>query len=377
MRHLLFLLVPVLLMVLAVSTDAETIYLKSGSKLVGKVLDEKDGKVRIEVKTETGKAVITIKRSRIERIETGDSFDNQLKNAQGFLATERWRDAEAGFRALARIEPTDALVRKGLAAALWGRYKSAEAIKTLENYLLLVRTNRDASLMLQLAEYHMYAKEYRDARKIAREAAALYPENSALQAEVKTFTKRIDRVKSGAEALKKRKTEAEAARDEAVKQRSEYDRKRANCWDIQQNVDKLKAWTSQSDPTLILEDYAELGVQDNYLRAYLNGGSEADFRKLVSRCEVKLTVDTVAWNELWDHEKSIILYGWFYQLDQIYPRCNPVITIQGEVEDSRKKKMKKLARGSWDGRRDRVNVDRWTKERRDPRRGIPRRINNR
>ncbi|MHC4839351.1 MAG: hypothetical protein ACYTDT_00105 [Planctomycetota bacterium] len=375
MHRLLFLLVPALLAGFAVPTNAETIYLKSGSKLVGKVLDEKDGKVRVEVKTDSGKAVITLKRSRIERIEKGDSFDNSLKKANGLLAAEQWRDAETEFRAMIRLEPTNAAVRKGLAAALWGRYKSAEAVKTLENYLVLVKVNRDTTLMMQLADYYMHTKEYRESRKIAREAAALYPQNSALGAEVKAFLKRLDRVKSGAEELSKRKTEAEAARDERIKERAEYDHKRANCFDAQKNMDELLAWTKESDPKLVLKDYAELGVQDNYLRTYLNGGSEAEFRKLVTRCEVTLTVDADIWRELWDHEKSILLYGWYYQMDELYPRCTPVITVQGEVKEGQRKKLKKLARGSWDGRRERVNIDRWTKERRDPRRNIPRKIN--
>lgn len=36
------------------------------------------------------------------------------------------------------------------------------------------------------------------------------------------------------------------------------------------------------------------------------------------------------------------------------------------VQERGKDKEKKLARGSWDGRREQVIVDRWTKENREP-----------
>ncbi|MCA8911623.1 MAG: hypothetical protein KDB82_07950, partial [Planctomycetes bacterium] len=78
---------------------AETVYLKSGSKIVGKILEDTDEKVRIEVQVEGGgKAVMSIEKSRIDRIEDADTFAERIKAADDLLSLENFRQAEAAFR---------------------------------------------------------------------------------------------------------------------------------------------------------------------------------------------------------------------------------------------------------------------------------------
>ena len=73
---------------------AETVFLKSGSKITGKILEQNEQKIRIQVDVEGGgKAVMTIDRSRIDRIETETTRAESIAAAEGLLAAEEFRRA--------------------------------------------------------------------------------------------------------------------------------------------------------------------------------------------------------------------------------------------------------------------------------------------
>lgn len=347
--------------------QAETIYLKSGSKITGKVLEDSGEKVRIEVEVEGGgKAVMSIERSRIDRIEDATTFAERIKAANDLLALENYRQAEADFRELVHDEPKDEQSRLGLAKALVGLYKYEEAVKTLEHYLLLVDRDRSADLMLYLADQYLQARNFRDAKKTAREASDLYPTDKGLQATVDAFLKRCDRVKSGAEQLKERETAMGAERKRRVEDRKEWDKEKGNSADSVEFGQELVNWTAESNPKLMISRYVELGAERNAWSDYMAGGEASVLQADVTRSEVKLIVDEVRWLEMYDHQKRILIYGWYYQTKARYPKSNPSISVVSIEKENGKEKEKKLARGSWDGRNEEVVVDRWTKENRDP-----------
>lgn len=347
--------------------QAETIYLKSGSKITGKVLEDSGEKVRIEVEVEGGgKAVMSIERSRIDRIEDATTFAERIKAANDLLALENYRQAEADFRELVHDEPKDEQSRLGLAKALVGLYKYEEAVKTLEHYLLLVDRDRSADLMLYLADQYLQTRNFRDAKKTAREAGDLYPTDKGLQATVDAFLKRCDRVKSGAEQLKERETAMSAERKRRVEERKEWDQEKGNSADAVEFGQELVNWTAESNPKLMISRYVELGAERNAWSDYMAGGEASVLQADVTRSEVKLVVDEVRWLEMYDHQKRILIYGWYYQAKARYPKSNPSISVVSIEKENGKEKEKKLARGSWDGRNEEVVVDRWTKENRDP-----------
>lgn len=350
----------------AVST-AETIYMKSGSKLTGKVIEETDDKVKLEVDVEGGgKAVITIEKSRIDRIETADSYEGRVEAAELHLKNEDYRRAEDAFRELVRNEPRDARVRQGLAKALVGLFRYEEAVKTLEHYLVLVDQNRDSDLMLYLADQYLYARNYRDAKKTAREAGDLYPDNKSLQVAVDEFLKRCDRVRSGAEQLKERDTAESAERANRAEARKEWDKERGNSLESVEFGQSLANWTGESRPKLVLGQFLNIEAARDDWNRYMLGGDEKLLQEAVTRADLKFTVDESRWLELYDHQKAVIIYGLYYQMKERYPKTYPVVEVVCTVNERGKDKDKKLARGSWDGRREKVVVDRWTNENREP-----------
>ena len=348
-------------------TTAETIYMKSGSKLKGKILEQTEEKVKLEVEVEGGgKAVITIDKSRIDRIETADTFIERVQAAEALLATEDYRRAEDSFRELVRNEPKHARVRTGLAKALVGLFRYEEAVKTLEHYLVLVDRDRDTDLMLYLADQYLHARNYRDAKKTAREAADLYPQNKELQVAVDEFLKKCDRVRSGAEQLKERETAESAERKQRVERRKEWDEEKGNSRESVEFGQTLADWTSESRPKLLLGRYLKLDAPKDSWSRYMYGGDEENLHASVTRADMKFVVDEVRWLELYDHQKAVLVYGWYYQMKDRYPKTYPVVEVVSMVTERGKEKEKKLARGSWDGRRDQVIVDRWTQENREP-----------
>ncbi|MCB9896020.1 MAG: hypothetical protein H6839_16420 [Planctomycetes bacterium] len=350
---------------------AETVYLKSGNKITGKILENNDEKVRIEIQVEGGgKAVMKIDKSRIDRIETETTRAEKLTAAEALLTAEEFRRAETEFRELVRQEPKDHRARLGLAKALVGIYKYEEAVKTLEHYLLLVDRDRNTDLMLYLADQYLQARNYRDAKKTAREAADLYPQDKGLQATVDDFLKRCDRVKSGSEQLKERETAESAERKRRIEERKSWDKDKGNSFESVAFGMKLEDWTAESNEKLILGRYMEIDADKDAWNSYLSGGDEISLHENVTRCEMKFVVDETRWLEMYDHVKAVLIYGWYYQMKARYPKSFPSVTVVSISKDGGKEKEKKLARGSWDGRKDQVVVDRWTKENRDPGRPI-------
>lgn len=352
---------------------AETVFLKSGNKITGKVLEETADKVRIEVAVEGGgRAVLTIDRERIDRIETETTRADKLAAAQALLTAAEFRKAEAEFRELVRQEPKDPIARLGLAKSLVGLFKYEEAVKTLEHYLLLVDRDRSTDLMLYLADQYLHARNYRDAKSVAREAGDLYPQDKGLQATVDDFIKRCDRVKSGAEQLAERETAESAERKRRVDERREWDKDKGNSFEACEMGKLIEDWTAESNSTLILGRYLDVDTDKTFWAAYMAGGEAKTLQESVTRCELKLVVDETRWTEMYDHVKSVLLNGWYFQLKQRYPKTYPAVTVVCNVKEGGKDKEKKLARGSWDGRKEKVVVDRWTKENRDPGRPVKR-----
>ena len=271
---------------------AETVFLKSGNKITGKILENNDEKVRIEIEVEGGgKAVMTIDKSRIDRIETETTRDDKLKAADALLTAEEYRRAETEFRELVRQEPKDYRGRLGLAKALVGLYRYEEAIKTLEHYLLLVDRDRNSDLMLYLADQYLQARNYRDAKKTAREAGDLYPQDKGLQATVDDFLKRCDRVKSGSEQLKERETAESAERKRRIEERKTWDKAKGNSFESVESGKKLEDWTAESNEKLILDRYMEIDADKDAWGNYMAGGDEKSLQEKVTRCEMKFVVD--------------------------------------------------------------------------------------
>jgi hypothetical protein len=350
---------------------AETVFLKSGSKITGKILEETDLKVRIEIEVEGGgKAVMTIDRSRIDRIETETTRADKLAAAKALLDSGDVRAAEEAYRELVRQEPKDAKARLGLAKALVGLFKYEEAIKTLEHYLLLVDRDRDTDLMLYLADQYLQNKQYKEAKDVAREAAALYPADKGLQAAADEFTKRVERVKAGIEQIKERQTAEGAERDRRVKERAEWDKEKGNNFEACAMGKAIEEWTAESNSSLVLSRFMEIDADKPDWAAYMAGGEASTLQEAVTRAELKLVVDDARWSEMYDHQKAVLIYGWYYQMKARYPKAFPSVTVFSKVKENGKEKEKKLARGSWDGRKEKVVVDRWTKENRDPGRPI-------
>lgn len=351
---------------------AETIHLKGGSKVSGRIVEKTDDAVKIEVDVEGGKAVLSIKRERIDRIEEATTFAERLKVASDQVAALEFKKAEEELRDLLRMDPRHAGTRRALAGALYGQYRYEEAAKTLEHYLLLVQTNRDPELMLQLATYYLEAENYRDARKTAREAADLYPENRDIGARVDDFLKRIERVKSGAEQLKERETAERAEIRRRREERATFDKTRGSNFNAQKAANELLAWSNDGTAKLVVGVFVDIGAPDDAVAAYMAGGEEKDFQDKVTRVQATVRIDPVRWAALWDHEKAANVYGWYYQLRARYPRANPVVTVVSTAKEGAQEKDKLLARGSWDGRKEQVVMDRWTKENRQPGRPIRR-----
>lgn len=370
MRMMHMLLAGVAVLALHGSVLAETIHLKGGSKVTGRIIEKTDDAVKVEVKTDSGTAVMSIKRSRIDRIEEATTLAERLQAARAKITAGEFRVAEAELRELLKMDPKHAGARMALAEALCGSFRYEEAIKTLENYLILVPVNRDPELMLQLAQYYLESQNFRDARKVAREAADLYPENKDLSLRVEEFLKRIERVRNGTEQLKERDTAEKAELRKRKEERAQFDKQRGNNFDAQETADDLTAWTAETAPKLLSGLQVDLGAPDDAIAAYLNGGETQAYRDRVTRAQATVRVDQARWLEMYDHEKAVLLYGWYYQLRQRYNKTFPTVLVVCTVKEGGADKDKNLARASWDGRKEQVVVDRWTKENRQPNRPI-------
>lgn len=358
------------LLALQCTALAETIHLKGGSKVSGRILEKTDDAVKVEVKVDGGTAVMSIKRSRIERIEEATTFAERLAAARSLVDAGEFKQAESELRDLLRMDPRHAGARRTLADALCGAYRYEEAVKTLEHYLILVPQSRDPELMLQLAQYYLEAQNFRDARKTAREAADLYPENKELSGRVEEFLKRIERVRNGTEQLRERETAEKAELRKRREERAAFDKQRGNNLDAQRAADDLLSWSAETAPKLIFGVQVDLGAPDDAIANYLAGGEEKEYRARVTRAQAVVRVDQERWLEMYDHQKALHLYGWYYQLRNRYGKTFPTVTVVSIVKEGNQDKEKNLARASWDGRKDSVVIDRWTKENRQPGRPV-------
>ena len=198
----------------------------------------------------------------------------------------------------------------------------------------------------------------------------MYPQDKGLQATVDDFLKRCDRVKSGSEQLKERETAESAERKRRIEERKTWDKAKGNSFESVESGKKLEDWTAESNEKLILDRYMEIDADKDAWGNYMAGGDEKSLQEKVTRCEMKFVVDETRWAEMYDHVKAVLIYGWYYQMKARYPKCFPSVTVVSVSKDGGKEKEKKLARGSWDGRKEQVIVDRWTKEHRDPGRPV-------
>lgn len=370
MRKLSLLIACLGLLALHASVQAETIHLKGGSKISGKILEQNDDAIKVEVQVDGGVAVMSIKRSRIERIEEATTFAERLNSAKGLVAAREFKQAEVELRDLLKMNPRSAPARMALADALCGMFRYEEATKTLEHYLILVPNNRDPELALQLATYYLEAGNLRDARKVARETGDLYPENKELGARVDEFLKRIERVRSGSEQMRERDTAEKAELRKRREERAAFDKQRGNNLDAQKAADDLLGWAAEGHPKLVLSASVDLGAPDDAIAAYLNGGEEKAYRDRVTRAQATIKVDIDRWLELYDHQKAVVIYGWYYQMFERYPKSNPQVMVVAAVKEGNVTKDKNLARGSFDGRKDQVIIDRWTKDNAQPGRPV-------
>ena len=127
-----------------------------------------------------------------------------------------------------------------------------------------------------------------------------------------------------------------------------------------------------SNPKLLLGRYLELGAERSVWNTYLAGGEPDQLQRSITRVELKMVVDETRWLEMYDHQKATLIYGWYYQLRGRYSKTFPSVTVVCVEKENGKDKEKKLSRGSWDGRRDEIIIDRFTKENRDPGRPVKR-----
>ncbi len=357
-----FALVASLLALDGVAVRAETIYLKGGSKLTGRIVEQSDDWVKLEVAVEGGgSAVISLKRSRIERIEKADSLDERIEAAQRRLDMRMDLEAERDFRELVRENPRHAGARAGLARALYNQGKLAEALKTLDHYLLLVPQGRDPQLMLLAAEYRMYAGEYAEAKNLAREAAALEPQNSALREQAAALTRRVDRYRDGTEAAEQKAAQQKAEAEKRASERAGFDRTVGSNMDACEAAADLLYWMREANQNLPVAARVELRADARAEAAYARGGDAVEFQRAVDLVTVTITVNEAQWLRDYDHIKRQVVYGLYYQLKTRYPKATPAVTVvKREPDDKGRAGQVDLARGTWDGKRAKLVVELWT-----------------
>lgn len=362
----------VALLALPTFSAGETIHLKGGGRVSGTIIERDESSVKVSVPLEKGSAIVTLARTRIDRIEEATTLAQRLETAAGLLARGEFAKAEEGARELLKMDPRHAGARRVLADALYGQYRPVEATRTLEHYETLATGNRDPGLLMQLAQYHLEAANYREARRVARETADLYPENRELAAQADEFLKRVERVRTGAEQVKERETAEKAEIRKRREERAKFDKQLGNNRDAQLAAEMLQTWTADSATGLRVGVLMDVGAPDEAINEYQAGADETWFREKVTKALATVRVDESRWTGMFDHEKAMYLYGWHYQLRARYPRANPVVTAVCTVREGGQEKDKTLARATWDGRKQQVTIDRFTRENRDPSRPVRR-----
>lgn len=360
----------VLLLLPALGAETDIVYLRSGAALQGRLIAQTDDAVKLEVKSDNTRTVISIDRNRVLLVDTPEAFNQRLEAAEALLAADQGPAAEDAYRELIRLEPNRARVRYGLARAMVANMKYAEALKTLEHHLELEQENRDAGLVLYLAQQYLQQRDFRNARRTARDAAALPSATEDLKTAADELVRRIERVRSGAEQLQERAGAEQAERARLRAERAEWDSKLGNMREAVEAGQLIADWTAEAQPRMLASRHVEITAPSDSINAYQAGGRAMDLQARVSKCAVKIRVDETIWLSLYDHQKAVFVHGWFHMLRDRYPRCLPSIQVVIETEERGRKVEKRVALGTWDGRRESVTVDRLTKENRDPSRPV-------
>jgi tetratricopeptide (TPR) repeat protein len=358
------------IVILALPADAELVYLKSGAVLDGRVLEDSEHGITLEVPREGGATLLSIPREHLLRVDTDADFQARLARAEALLRTSQYAQSEELLRELLRQQPQHAGARMGLARALIATRRSTEALRVLDAYLELVEHERNAALVLFTAEQYLEARDFRNARRLAREAASLPTADEELKSEADEFVRRIERVRSGAEQFQERTAAEQADRARLRAERANWNSDLGNSREAEDAGLMLAEWTADAQPRLLLSRHVEITAPTEAMNAYLAGGDARELRERVNRCNVKLRVDETIWLSLYDHQKAVFIYGWYYQLKDRFPRCSPAVTVVVETEERGRMVEKRVARGTWDGRRESVTIDRWTRENRDPNRPV-------
>jgi tetratricopeptide (TPR) repeat protein len=346
---------------------ADTIHLTNGGRLEGRIVERADDRIYVQVSTARGPSIIGVRRNRILRIDEGPNFDADLAAAQAKLEAGETADAEIEFRALVRREPANGPARIGLARALSANFKYVEALKILENYLELVaEEDRDPNVLLALAEQYMYAREFRLARRVARDAGALAGEDEELKERAEILERTIERYRTGQQQSRERQAAHEEVVKERRKERAEWDEEVGNNREAQDTAEKLSAWVTETHPTLVSGVYLSINAPDDVARAYMAGEDVSELRERVNRAEFKVIVDEALWTSLYDRHKAQLVNGWYFQLNDLYPRSNPRVMVYVKTTERGREVEKMVARGAYDGRRRAVLVERWTERNPDP-----------
>lgn len=350
----------------APAARAETIYLKSGAKIIGRVIEDKPDSLKVEVAVEGGIAVLTLHRDKIDRIEKATTFDERLAIAERWLE-DNSAGAETRLRDLVREDPRHVGARIGLARALTKLGRDSEALKTMEHYFALVQDRRDPAALLYYAELLMYRGDYRDARKWARDASALEPQNAKVREQSDALVRRIERMRDGTEAAEVRAAASRAEIDARIKERAAWDKATGTNLDAQQAGEELRLWAQQGGNNVVESTNIRLTAADRAEGAYARGGDVADYRKTVTVVTATIIVNETQWLAPYDHQKRILMNGWFYQLRERYPASVPVIQVQKMDKDRQGRPQPvDIARGLYDGRKERLVVDLWTPPNVDP-----------
>ncbi|MCC6572169.1 MAG: hypothetical protein IT462_00125 [Planctomycetes bacterium] len=347
---------------------AETIYLRSGSRLSGMVVEDKAEGVKVAVTSDNGNtAILTIAREKIDRVEKVGTFDERLKVAQGVLDDDDGPDAEPRFRELVRENPRHGGARIGLAKSLVNLGRETEAFKTMEHYVALTTDKRDPRALLYYAELLLQRGDHRDARKWTKEAGAQDPGNAKLKEQVDAQMKRIERVRDGADIADQKAAALKAEVEKRVKERAAFDRATGTNLDASQAGKALAEWTNGAGAQVVESTVITLEAADRAEGNFARGVESAEYQKFVENVSVVVQVTEAAWTKLYDHQKRQQIYGWFYQLRARYPNAVPRITVQKTEKDKRGQPVvTELARGTWDGRKEEIVVDMWTAANVDP-----------
>lgn len=109
----------------------------------------------------------------------------QLTRAYLLLEQSRFTDAERAFRAALSAEPDDAFIHVGLALALGGQDKYAEALVSAKHAIHLAPTESMPYYALALTQFQL--DEPREALKAIREAIRIEPDDASFHAVLATI----------------------------------------------------------------------------------------------------------------------------------------------------------------------------------------------